>query len=641
MKRLLASLLATVAFMANASDPVHEYYMTLDDNLTGAPAELASAPINGYNERLALFFIKNIGSQLAYAIEMDADPKTPYASVKVNRRGFVDASDFLLDSFLFADRGHYKPEMPFAGYFGTLKAYNKASAFEKRRMNASIINSVKQDKEEGFFTSMVGKKVLIPIKDFGVFTFDFDTMSKSIKLDHKLCENTYEHEVSSEVERNNLGRDSITYSLNGLNTKIDNSGRCILTFDLSSDELLAEKVENAFSDGSANLFLITEMQNVATFGPRIAEATGVVVAKKVDVAKLEDDILKAVKGRRSVYYGFEYLTHVISATSVEKDLGAIVSRFPKVVSDKADGELDKAKTYIKSTKFQQGAIIGSQSDLGVKTVRLLSSGMMEVRSKINLSDDPTGYVAHYKLKEHGDFLYAELSKAYQNKMVAPRLLVLTSDSYEKVLSFIEIDELSTTRRGGSLNAFNLSADLDFITSMGNKIGFSEELMVDVIPIQAGDDVLASKSPPELGPLNKPVFTTAVLKGKMANKMSCNILNVEKKKGPPINQSGYYIISQKLPDDINVSTLMRNVSSVVMARYSGEDKKRISPAISSSEVMFRVDGYMDEGVKPPFVVRVKDGLLTASYEQKLDNQYEWKESSSKRDEGIFCDMINSL
>ena len=87
--------------------------------------------------------------------------------------------------------------------------------------------------------------------------------------------------------------------------------------------------------------------------------------------------------------------------------------------------------------------------------------------------------------------------------------------------------------------------------------------------------------------------------------------------------------------------MRNLSSVVMALYSGEDKKRISPAISSSEVMFRVDGYMDEGVKPPFVVRVKDGLLTASYEQKLDNQYEWKESSSKRDEGVFCDMINSL
>jgi hypothetical protein len=51
--------------------------------------------------------------------------------------------------------------------------------------------------------------------------------------------------------------------------------------------------------------------------------------------------------------------------------------------------------------------------------------------------------------------------------------------------------------------------------------------------------------------------------------------------------------------------------------------------------------MDEGVKPPFVVRVKDGLLTASYEQKLGNQYEWKESSSKRDEGIFCNMINSL
>jgi len=322
-----------------------------------------------------------------------------------------------------------------------------------------------------------------------------------------------------------------------------------------------------------------------------------------------------------------------------KDLGAIVSRFPDVVSDKED--LGKGKAYINSDKFQRGGIIGAQSDMGAKTVRLISNGILEVRSKINLADDPTGYVAHYVLKEHGDFLYAELTKVYQNKMVAPRLFVVSSDRYGSPLSLIEIDELSYTRRGSPSNDFKLSANVDFITSMGNKIGFSEELMVDVLPIQVDDSVLASKSHPELGPLSKPVFTAAVLEGKLANKMSCDIYKIEKKKGPPINQSGYYVISLKLPDDINVSTLMRNVSSVVMARYSGEDKKRISPAISSSDVMFRVDGYMDKGVKPPFIVRVKDGLLTATYEQKLDNQYEWKESSSKRDEGVFCDMINSL
>jgi hypothetical protein len=326
----------------------------------------------------------------------------------------------------------------YESYETLIRAYNKANAFEKRRMKKEFDALLGVPLKD---VPLAGEQALIAVRPQAAFEFDFDTMSKSLVFDTAYCE-----EKGGFIT--GAMQDDIMILIQPFG---ELEGRdCVVTIPFDDVEL-AEKFEDALSDNEMKVYLKTTVLPTSIPGRIFAVGDELVFARRseplsTNTYKVSPYSTEAITRQGEVtqtFYGFNFL-HRMQAKKERYNHKNLLQEaaFPNL-PDPASQEMLVQTTSLFNLMQKDGLVLGKPNEHYIKA---LSDGVFRfLETDYVGKDDAFGAVADYQLVLANESLMAIKLRSYQYGDTLPHVLVITKFDADNGL-LIEFGDLTSIRR---------------------------------------------------------------------------------------------------------------------------------------------------------------------------------------------------